>query len=66
ITHSIKSFHTQNQQQLPELHIPLNLSILKINNNFPGKKSKNGHCLPEKIVSGLIKTNHILIRIELS
>lgn len=26
--------------QLNELHIPLNLSILKIHNNFPGKKSK--------------------------
>ena len=43
-----------------------NLSTLKIHNNSPAKKSKNGHCLPEKIVSGLIKTNHILIRIELS
>ncbi|GAB7713858.1 hypothetical protein OkiPb00031_22800 [Escherichia coli] len=51
---------------LIELHIPLNLSILKINNNFPSKKSKNGHYLPEKTVSGLIKTNHILIQIELS
>ncbi|EDS93198.1 hypothetical protein ESCAB7627_4248 [Escherichia albertii TW07627] len=36
----------------------------KISNNSSGKNPKNGHCLPEKIVSGLIKTNHKLIQIE--